>query len=409
MHKINIPNLTLVCIDCRWQKRTNGAILRCLEHINYGDVKIFTSNHLSNVHSDLTKYVINIKPIKILNEYSRFIFFELGSYIKTSYVLIIQYDGYILNPYAWNKKFLAYDYIGAPWHFIEPYKCVGNGGFSIRSTKLLKYLQNNFKGRRAHQEDAHICREYREELEKAGFTFAPVGLAKTFSVEAQIWDGQFGFHNPHTTNIEKWSATRSYQFNIITRTSNRPKMFRKCVESIRSQSYKNIRHIVSVDDDFTENYVKEYQGLEYIRIDRPKRLREEDFPYNLYLNNLIDKVKEGWIFILDDDDYFCDTHAVKSIINKAYSNETIVFTKMRWRSGKVIPSREGIHPGDIGSCCFCFNLDLVKKSRLFFDRKKCADYRFIHRLNGFARNREFLSRVIVELHNDGAKGDRKDL
>lgn len=46
---------------------------------------------------------------------------ELNKYIETDYVLIVQYDGFILNPKAWMDEFLEYDYIGAPWWYTDNY------------------------------------------------------------------------------------------------------------------------------------------------------------------------------------------------------------------------------------------------------------------------------------------------
>lgn len=41
----------------------------------------------------------------------------LDSYIETPHVLVVQYDGFILNPDAWTDEFLEYDYVGAPWWY----------------------------------------------------------------------------------------------------------------------------------------------------------------------------------------------------------------------------------------------------------------------------------------------------
>ena len=44
-------------------------------------------------------------------------------------------------------------------------------------------------------------------------------------------------------------------FNIITRTHNRPNFFKKCVESIKSQSYKDIHHIITYQSDLDLEYI----------------------------------------------------------------------------------------------------------------------------------------------------------
>ncbi len=63
---------------------------------------------------------------------------DLASHVETSHALCIQWDGYVLRGQAWDPAFLTYDYIGAPWpHFSDGHN-VGNGGFSLRSRRLLE-------------------------------------------------------------------------------------------------------------------------------------------------------------------------------------------------------------------------------------------------------------------------------
>jgi len=85
--------------------------------------------------------------------------------------------------------------------------CVGNGGFSLRSRKLLKtvakinYDSLNFP---LKNEDLIICHYLYKELIDKGIRFAPPKLAAQFAME---WDdlhlyGQdvnsvFGFHAKH--------------------------------------------------------------------------------------------------------------------------------------------------------------------------------------------------------------------
>ena len=48
--------------------------------------------------------------------------------------------------------------------------------------------------------------------------------------------------------------------NILTRTSNRPIGFKNCELSIKNQTYKNIKHIVSYDNDNDLTYLKETEN-----------------------------------------------------------------------------------------------------------------------------------------------------
>ncbi|MBI2120654.1 MAG: hypothetical protein HYT94_03465 [Parcubacteria group bacterium] len=182
----------------------------CTKDFTFADIKLLTSLESSNSH------IVKIDPVRSIREYSEFILKKMNDYIDTEFVLIIQHDGFILNPDAWDDKFLGYDYIGAPLWKDGKY-VVGNGGFSLRSKKLLEFLQNDndilvkeIEGEKyALNEDWIISVIKRKYLESKGIRFAPVDIAKKFSFESNevdgaLWSDQFGFHGLKWTDISKW-------------------------------------------------------------------------------------------------------------------------------------------------------------------------------------------------------------
>lgn len=232
--KRKLENVTLLGIDCVNMDRLVQAAEICQKDFDFANVKLLSS--IQSTHPS----VVQIDEIKTTEEYSRFIIAELDAYVDTSHVLIIQYDGFILNPDAWDDEFLEYDYIGAPWlvrnvsvnRFGFPKELlgqhvVGNGGFSLRSKKLTALCgklscENFFE--KYHPEDVVICVKNRKFLEDKGIRFAPVALAKSFSFEAEndanySWDGQFGFHGLRWTDISKWLVKNPRY--IIDNTLNR--------------------------------------------------------------------------------------------------------------------------------------------------------------------------------------------
>src|ERR1700687_3454326 len=54
----------------------------------------------------------------------------------------------LITPAAWREEFLGCDYIGAQWFWHDDAMRVGNGGFSLRSRKLLLALQDLDHSRR---------------------------------------------------------------------------------------------------------------------------------------------------------------------------------------------------------------------------------------------------------------------
>lgn len=173
-------------------------------------------------HSENLHVVHNSHTIKSKQDYSKIVLASIPDYISSLcpsddwHLLVCQTDGFIVNPDAWDDSWLEYDYIGAPWglhplHYIPPHpnvtegNRVGNGGFSLRSAKLVREVKKIYTYMSIHMghnlngwwdpEDSFICRTIRPILEKqCGIKFAPLEIAEKFSVENDVYTGQFGFH-----------------------------------------------------------------------------------------------------------------------------------------------------------------------------------------------------------------------
>lgn len=136
-----------------------------------------------------------IDPIRSRAEYSRFMLQQLAAHVETDFALCVQWDGYVLDGSRWRPDFLDYDYIGAPWpHFDDDYR-MGNGGFSLRSRKLLTATAK-LPYSPGEPEDITICRTHRTWLEKhESIRFAPEAVASDFAFERLPSSGrEFGFH-----------------------------------------------------------------------------------------------------------------------------------------------------------------------------------------------------------------------
>lgn len=161
---------------------------------------------------DLTK--VKIKPIGSLADYSHFIIYDLHRYVNTKHVLIIQWDGYIINPHLWSNSFLDYDYIGAPFipRTFDSSYCrdghglfysVGNGGFSLRSLSILQAptklcLLDDYAMTHNH-EDGFFSVYHRQILEENGYKWPPAEIARNFCIESILQPSDlllpsFGIH-----------------------------------------------------------------------------------------------------------------------------------------------------------------------------------------------------------------------
>jgi hypothetical protein len=138
---------------------------------------------------------IEIPKLASNNDYGSIIFNEIPKHVTEDHFFIIQWDGFPLFPHNWNDEFLKYDYIGAPlggW--------VGNGGFSLRSKKLIQTIKRLNIGidpniSEDQPEDGIICTKYRAPLEAEGIKFAPIEVAEKFSFQAgPLRSDMLGFH-----------------------------------------------------------------------------------------------------------------------------------------------------------------------------------------------------------------------
>jgi hypothetical protein len=141
--------------------------------------------------------------IRSLDDYSKFMLHHLplyGDLFTEDHILVVQPDSLIVNPAAWHDFLLEYDYIGAPW----PDGTVGNGGFSLRSRRLLDCLHRlswevSHTPRQNKTEDWIISRELRGRLEFLGCRFPSAADAARFSTEPRPdhpykYEGSFGVH-----------------------------------------------------------------------------------------------------------------------------------------------------------------------------------------------------------------------
>ncbi|WP_395699650.1 DUF5672 family protein [Aquabacterium sp.] len=190
---LDLSEVTLCCVDTRTPALALAALRRCTASVHFARVLLFTDRALLPT-PPLGIEVIDLR-IPTVPAYSEFMLRGLLPYVHTSHLLVVQWDGYVLDPGAWDPAFLRYDYIGAPWHDIEGDAGVGNGGFSLRSLKLLRALQDPAL-QPSHPEDLCICARHREALEhQHGIRFAPRALAAHFAYErTEPTVPTFGFH-----------------------------------------------------------------------------------------------------------------------------------------------------------------------------------------------------------------------
>jgi hypothetical protein len=205
---LDLSAITLLCVETRDPALAHFAMQKCTQQARFGKMVLITDlaklsdqpdDQASNQAEDqkVTRLqgidYIQAPPIKTTKDYSNLLLTGLRQYVAGTHVLIIQWDSFILHPELWTNDFLQYDYIGAVWPH-HPDTPVGNGGFSLRSVKLLEALESPAISKR-HPEDFCICDDNKVTLENQfGIRFAPTGVAEQFAVERTSWHRAFGFH-----------------------------------------------------------------------------------------------------------------------------------------------------------------------------------------------------------------------
>ena len=108
--------------------------------------------------------------------------------------------------------------------------------------------------------------------------------------------------------------------NILIRTHDRPNEFRRCLQSIYSQTYEDYRIIISADNGNTEIYVRPH-GHEFIRT----YPGEGEKPWNRYQNELQAKVESGIIIYMDDDLTFHSPDSLQLVADNSHEDRLLIF------------------------------------------------------------------------------------
>jgi len=227
---LKLNEVTLVAVACTKINQTIDALNYSQKDITFADVCLFTHSELV---IDQKIKVIKIKELKSIKDWSKFVIFELNNFIKTKFILLIHWDGFIVNPKSWSDEFLNYDFIGSPWpkfekvypklarQFSDNKFRVGNS-VSIRSKNFLETpakinlkWDSDSKISNFH-EDGYICVQKREELEKNGIKFAPFKIAckfgREYTFEENLNINPFVFHKWYGKN--KNYPLLSHHFSI---------------------------------------------------------------------------------------------------------------------------------------------------------------------------------------------------
>lgn len=169
--------------------------------------------------------------------------------------------------------------------------------------------------------------------------------------------------------------------NILTRTGNRENDFKTLNNSIKMQSYKNIRHLKSNDNPNCKYLKSESDVISVL----PNKDSGICF-YNLYLNELGMHINEGWVIILDDDSKVIDQEFIKRLSINCYNskeNDILIFQSLVGRNKRSLPNNIDMQNKNfrklaVDMACFCIHYSILKDNK--FTASKGGDINFLNLL-----------------------------
>jgi glycosyltransferase involved in cell wall biosynthesis len=207
---------------------------------------------------------------------------------------------------------------------------------------------------------------------------------------------------------------------IITRTNNRPKGFKRVRESIKGQTYPNIKHLVIYDDKRSFKYLKKHRGedCQTVYIDPERALNEpitdnpntgKYFPYNLYFNYAHELIEGGFIYYLDDDDELAAPDTIEQLV-RVSTNKNVTIGRMDF-GGRLVPNDynfgNDVRLFDIGGSCIFFHSDLIEFAT--WDCWKCSDFRVSERLANESGGVIWYDHTIMKCNIVGGNGNKNDI
>ena len=189
--RLQLLDTTLCAADTVTPKLAARALEICLDQCDFADAILFSDTPVAGRFRNVA-----IEKLNSLDDYSLFCLRQMPKLTAGDFVLVVQWDGYVVDSGAWKSGFRKYDYIGAPIPARDGGPpTIGNGGFSLRSRKLLDALPTMpfFPGLGEDWIISHVTKKTLEE--DFGVCFAPLALAQHFSHEMTSPAGRtFGFH-----------------------------------------------------------------------------------------------------------------------------------------------------------------------------------------------------------------------
>ena len=194
--------------------------------------------------------------------------------------------------------------------------------------------------------------------------------------------------------IENFHDTKGKKINILIRTSNRPECFKKCIESILQQNYENYQVYICYDKKESLDYLKEYEHYPQIRYFYVEEASAEKYKFNLYCNQLLEKVNDGYIMFLDDDDILIGNRTLEIMNWHLVANKMIIWNFLR--PDKVVFPKDlnkELILGEIDTSSICFHHSLKHLSK--WGDKQYGDFHFYKHIFNQCKEKLYVNYILT--------------
>ena len=104
---IELPNVTLFCISSDNVEGALYALNKSMEGINFGAVKLITHEEPDNLPEGIE--FSKCYEITSIHDYNYYCIYNLTRHIDTDYCLLVQPDGFVINPDKWDDDWYNYE------------------------------------------------------------------------------------------------------------------------------------------------------------------------------------------------------------------------------------------------------------------------------------------------------------
>lgn len=194
--KLKLHHVTLTAMTSVKLYETIRALCYSMRDIEFGEVVLITDKKPFYLPRGITYK--HTEKLEHIDQFNYKMAYEMGDYIDTDYMLLIHYDGFVVNADKWQEDFLKYDYIGSPWplptaehatyYDVNGNLCRVGNSVSLRSKRLLEFpkkaqLEWKPAADGFYNEDIFLCCMNKHLIEQAGMKIAPIEVARFFGHE----------------------------------------------------------------------------------------------------------------------------------------------------------------------------------------------------------------------------------